>query len=214
MHRRTRIKICGITRREDALFAAEAGADAIGLVFVDASPRAVDVQTAAALRRALPPFVQVVALFMDASTETVSSVVQTVAPDLLQFHGREDARFCGAFGRPYLKTVAAGAGTADLGAASAAYPDAMALLVDGHAPGEMGGSGKHVSAQSLVGASHHPLVLAGGLKPDNVAAAVEQFRPWAVDVSSGVETAPGIKDRGLIAQFITEVAKADEQQPE
>jgi len=214
MQRRTRIKICGITRREDARFAAEAGADAIGLVFVDASPRAVDLQTGAALRRVVPPFVQVVALFMDASTASVNSVVQAVAPDLLQFHGKEDARFCGSFGRPYLKTVAAGAGVADLSAASAAYPDAVALLVDGHAPGEMGGSGQHVSPNALVGASHHPVVLAGGLKPNNVAAAVEQFRPWAVDVSSGVETAPGIKDRGLIAQFITEVARADEQQPE
>lgn len=214
MQRRTRIKICGITRREDALFAAEAGADAIGLVFVDASPRAIDVEAAAALRRVIPPFVQVVALFMDASSEAVDRVVSAVAPDLLQFHGKEDARFCGAFGRPYLKTVAAGTGRADLGAASAAYPGASALLVDGHAPGEMGGSGKHVSRSALIGASHHPLVLAGGLKPDNVAAAVQQFRPWAVDVSSGVETAPGKKDRDLVAQFITEVAKADEQQPE
>lgn len=214
MTRRTRIKICGITRREDVHFAAEAGADAIGLVFVEASPRAVDIDTGAALRRVVPPFVQVVALFMDASSETVDRVVRVVAPDLLQFHGREDARFCSAFGRPYLKTVAAGAGHADLGAASAAYPDAAALLVDGHAPGEMGGSGKHVARSALVGASHHPLILAGGLRADNVAAAVQQFRPWAVDVSSGVEHAPGIKDRERVAQFITEVARADEQQPE
>lgn len=214
MHRRTRIKICGITRREDALFAAEAGADAIGLVFVEASPRAVDMDTAAAVRRSLPPFVQVVALFMDAQRAAVEVVVRAVAPDLLQFHGREDARFCASFGRPYLKTVAAGDGYADLSAASAAYPDATALLVDGHASGEMGGSGKPVASDALVGASHHPLVLAGGLRPDTVAAAMQQFRPWAVDVSSGVEHAPGIKDPARVAQFISEVARADEQQSE
>ncbi|MCK5770266.1 phosphoribosylanthranilate isomerase [Algiphilus sp.] len=210
MSHRTRVKICGVTRREDALHAARCGADAVGVVFVPASPRAIGVDEAVALRGALPPFVQLVALFMDSDRDAVSAVCERVAPDLLQFHGSEDAAFCTAFGLRYIKAVAAADGT-DLEAASRAHPSAAGLLIDGHGTGEMGGSGQRVTPGALSGASTLPLVLAGGLAPGNVADAVRQFRPWAVDVSSGVESAPGEKDPRKVAAFIEEVGKGDDQ---
>lgn len=210
MTHRTRIKICGVTRPEDARHAAACGADAVGVVFVPASPRNIDVEAAMAVRAAVPPFVQLVALFMDADAAQVRAVCERVGPDLLQFHGAEDAAFCGSFGRPYIKSVATAAG-ADLTAAERAYPNAIGLLVDGHDVGEMGGSGRGVRPEQLQGATRLPLVLAGGLRPDNVAASVAAFRPWAVDVSSGVESAPGIKAAEQVAAFISEVRKADEQ---
>ena len=188
MTHRTRIKICGVTRPEDARHAAACGADAVGVVFVPASPRNIDVEAAMAVR----------------------AVCERVGPDLLQFHGTEDAAFCRGFARPYIKSVASAAGV-DLGAAERAHPDAAGLLVDGHAVGEMGGSGRGVRPEQLRGATRLPLVLAGGLRPDNVAAAVAAFGPWAVDVSSGVESAPGIKVAETVAAFISEVRKADEQ---
>ena len=210
MSHRTRVKICGVTRREDALHAARCGADAVGVVFVPASPRAIGIDEAVALRAALPPFVQLVALFMDSELDAVSAVCERVAPDMLQFHGSEDATFCTAFGPRYIKAVAA-AGGADLEAASRAHPRAAGLLIDGHGAGEMGGSGQRVTPGALRGASALPLVLAGGLAPGNVADAVRQFRPWAVDVSSGVESAPGEKDPRKVAAFIEEVGKGDDQ---
>jgi phosphoribosylanthranilate isomerase len=210
MTHRTRIKICGVTRPEDARHAATCGADAVGVVFVPGSPRHIEVEAAMAVRAALPPFVQLVALFMDARAERVRAVCERVGPDLLQFHGTEDAAFCRGFARPYIKSVASAAGV-DLGAAERAHPDAAGLLVDGHAVGEMGGSGRGVRPEQLRGATRLPLVLAGGLRPDNVAAAVAAFGPWAVDVSSGVESAPGIKVAETVAAFISEVRKADEQ---
>lgn len=210
MQQRTRTKICGITRSEDARAAADAGVDCIGMVFVAASKRKVTAQTACSIRCSLPPFVSVAALFMDADATTVSNVISALQPDMLQFHGSESADFCRQFGRPYLKSIAT-AGGADLDAASRTYADACGLLVDGHGSGEMGGSGRRVATASLSGRSRLPLVLAGGLTPDNVAAAIRDLRPWAVDVSSGVESAPGEKDPALMHAFLNEVRKADEQ---
>lgn len=212
MSHRTRIKICGVTRPEDARHAADCGADAVGVVFVPASARSIEPEAATAVRAVLPPFVQLVALFMDADTETVQRVCMQLQPALLQFHGGEEAAFCRSFGRPYLKSVPA-AGGADLAAAERSYPDAAGLLVDGHAAGEMGGSGRDVRPEQLSGATRLPLVLAGGLDADNVQAAVATFRPWAVDVSSGVEATPGIKAADRVAAFIKEVRQADEQRP-
>lgn len=212
MSSRTRIKICGLTRPEDVRLAVDCGVDAIGVVFVPASARSITPEAAVALRSALPPFVQLVALFMNADAATVQRVCAQVEPDLLQFHGAEDAAFCRGFGRRYIKSVATAEG-ADLAAAERAYPDAAGLLIDGHADGEMGGSGRGVRVAQLRGATRLPVVLAGGLRAENVASAIAALRPWAVDVSSGVESAPGIKAADQLAAFINEVRQADEQRP-
>ncbi|SEO68000.1 phosphoribosylanthranilate isomerase [Aquisalimonas asiatica] len=201
---RTRVKICGLTRAEDARSAAHLGADAIGLVFHDASPRGIDVGAARAIRSALPPFVTVTALFMNASGQRVRHVLDGVAVDLLQFHGDEDAAFCESFSRPYIKVVPM-AGGADPGTLMASHPNAAGFVLDGHGAGEQGGSGRVFDWSSVPSSPDRPIVLAGGLHPENVAAAVRQARPWAVDVSSGVESAPGIKDARRMASFISEV---------
>lgn len=205
--RRTRIKICGITRAQDALHAAACGADAIGLVFVPASPRFIAPERAAMIARRLPPFVDRVALFMDAEPQWVRQVVAAVRPTLLQFHGGEPAAFCESFGLPYLKAVPMGDG-ADPAQAAAAWPSAAALLLDGHGAGEQGGSGRSFD-WSAVGELPLPWILAGGLRPDNVGRAIRTARPWGVDVSSGVESAPGRKDPQLVERFIDEVLRAD-----
>lgn len=204
---RTRVKICGITRPEDGIAAALAGADAIGLVFYDKSPRAVDIQQAQAICAALPPFVTKVGLFVNASPEFVSSVLAAVPLDLLQFHGDEAEDYCSGFGRPYLKALRMKPGV-DLAAAARNYASAQALLVDAWHEEQYGGTGATFD-WSLLGAAvrNERLVLAGGLNPANVARAIEQVRPWAVDVSTGVESAPGIKDKGRIEQFISEVQR-------
>lgn len=210
MSHRTRIKICGITRAEDAEHAAACGADALGFVFVPASRRHLSTARAAELRRRVPPFVTTVALFMDAAPDAVRAVVDALQPDVLQFHGAETAAYCRGFGRPYVKTVPM-ADSPDLDAFAADYADAQALLLDGHALGEMGGSGRRVALQGAIQAGSLPCILAGGLTPDNVADAVRRARPWAVDVSSGVEGAPGIKDPARVAAFVEQVRLADEQ---
>jgi phosphoribosylanthranilate isomerase len=196
-----RVKICGITRVEDALAAARAGADAIGLVFVERSPRHVDVETARTICRALPPFVNRVGLFMDAETEQVRQVLTEVPLDWLQFHGREDAAFCRQFGRPWIKALAMG-GTAAVD--HSAFDAADALLLDSHGVGAMGGSGETFD-WTRVPNMQRPWVLAGGLHPDNVAEACRQLKPDAVDVSSGVEVRPGVKSDKLMDQFIKAV---------
>lgn len=201
---RTRVKICGLTRADDARGAAQFGADAVGLVFHDASPRGVDVDAARTIQAALPPFVTVTALFMDAPERRVRDVLDGVAIDLLQFHGGEDAEYCESFGRPYIKVVPM-AGAEDAGAPMARHPNAAGFVLDGHGAGEQGGSGKVFDWTKVPSSTGRPIVLAGGLHPGNVAAAVRQANPWAVDVSSGVESAPGIKDARRMASFISEV---------
>lgn len=200
----TRIKFCGMTRVEDAQAAAALGVDAIGLVFTPRSRRRVDIAQAKAICSALPPFVTTVALFMDDAPEWVNEVIAAVQPDLLQFHGNESAGFCNTFGRPYLKAIAMGEGASALERLSA-YPAARGLLLDGHGLGEVGGSGRAFDWSLMPVDPGVPLVLAGGLNPGNVGRAIEVARPWAVDVASGIESAPGIKDAGAMRAFVDAV---------
>jgi phosphoribosylanthranilate isomerase len=211
MHR-TRIKICGLRAVDDALAAATAGADAVGLIFYAASPRAVAMPAALAIRAALPPFVSTVALFVNAPRTEVERVLAALKPALLQFHGDEDAAYCASFGAPYLKAlrVAAGARPADLLQFEARFPAANGLLLDSLHPGQYGGTGQAFDWQLIPPEMRGRIVLSGGLTPHNVAAAVRGLRPWAVDVSSGVEAGKGIKDHAKIAQFINEVRRADQ----
>lgn len=184
------------------MLAADAGADAIGLVFHDPSPRAVSPERAREVIAALPPLVAAVGLFLDAEPKTVRDILDAVPLDVLQFHGNEPADYCTSFGRRYMKSVGMAGG--DPWAVAAAHPRASALLLDGHAPGAAGGSGQVFDwGQSLP--TSHRIIIAGGLGPDNVAEAVEKTRPWGVDCSSAVETAPGIKDGRKVAAFSEEV---------
>jgi phosphoribosylanthranilate isomerase len=204
---RTRVKICGITRPEDGLAAAAAGADAIGLVFYAKSPRAIDVEKARAITAALPPFIVRVGLFVNADAEFVTATLAAVPLDRLQFHGDESEEYCRSFARPYLKALRMKPDI-DLALASRAYGSAEGILVDAWHERQFGGTGIAFD-WSLVGSavSMDRLVLAGGLHAGNVAQAIRAVRPWAVDVSSGVESAPGIKDRYKIEQFISEVQR-------
>lgn len=198
---RTRVKICGITRAEDALAAARAGADAIGLVFYAQSPRAVDVAQARAVMQALPPFVTTVGLFVNAAPEAIRALLAALPLDMLQFHGDEPAAACRGYGRPYLKALRLAAGE-DPAALARPYEDAAGILVDSYVEGVPGGTGQTFDWSQLSGGLSRPLILAGGLTPANVAAAVKQVRPWGVDVSGGVEAVPGIKDAAKIEAFI------------
>lgn len=202
----TRIKICGITRIEDALAAASAGADAIGLVFHAASPRAVDIEQAARIVKALPPFITSVGLFVDASEERVHEVLRQVPLDVLQFHGDEPDDFCQRFARPYLKAVRVRPGD-DLNALAARWPGASGILLDSYKPGVPGGTGETFDWSMVPAQRDWPLVLAGGLQADNLRQAIELTAPWAVDVSGGVESAKGIKDPAKINAFIQEVKR-------
>jgi phosphoribosylanthranilate isomerase len=206
---RTRVKICGITTVDDALLAAALGADAIGLVLAPRSPRRVDIATAAAIRAALPPFVDTVALFMDQPADDVRAVLDAVRPGWAQFHGGEDDETCAAFGWPYLKAVAMGGQGEDAAALPASYPRARGFLFDGHARGEAGGSGKTFDWTRIPADFAPPFFVAGGLSPDNVFAAIRASGCWGVDVSSGVEAAPGRKDPERLRRFFAEVGRAD-----
>lgn len=206
---RTRIKICGLTRLEDQQAAVAAGADAVGLVMVPASPRFIALQHAVMMRAQLPPFVQLVVLLMNAEPNWQQEVIAALQPDLVQFHGTETPEQCAAAQRPYLKAIAMGEGGVDLAQCATRYADAAGLLLDGHGAGEMGGSGQRFDWREAVEQVAKPLILAGGLNPGNVAQAVTTARPYGVDVSSGVESAPGIKDHRKIQQFIEEVRQAD-----
>jgi phosphoribosylanthranilate isomerase len=207
---RTRVKICGITRCEDAQLAVDAGADAVGLVFYEKSPRFVNNMQAAEISQMIPAFVNRVALFKDAEKQLVDAVLQAVEIDLVQFHGSETADFCEQFNHPYIKALGM-KGTehdADFLLANAEkYRSAKALLLDGHAPGEAGGSGESFDWASIA-AVEKTIVLAGGLTPANVGQAIKLVHPFAVDVSSGVESAPGIKDKNKIADFMEQVSKS------
>lgn len=204
----TRIKICGVTRPDDASAIAAAGADAIGLVFHPPSSRAVDIEAAAAVVSVLPPFVTTVALFLDPDAEQVRSVIEAVGVDLLQFHGSETADFCGGFGRPYIRAAAMADGE-DPATVAASHPRARAILADSHAAGQSGGTGTTFAWERLPRERDYHLILAGGLTPDNVAEAVRRLRPDAVDVSSGVEREPGIKDLTRVRRFIEEVRSVE-----
>lgn len=201
-----RVKICGITRLQDLHAACDAGADALGFVFYEKSPRHVSISAAAALLGELPPFVQSVGLFVNADPAFVESVLQAVPLDLLQFHGDETPVDCERFGRPYLKAVRVTAAT-DLLKCAADFDAARGLLLDAYVPGIPGGTGERFDWSLIPANLPKPLVLSGGLTPDNIAEAVQRVRPWAVDVSSGVEMTKGIKDPHKMAQFIAK-AKA------
>jgi phosphoribosylanthranilate isomerase len=208
---RTRVKICGITRPEDLRAAVDAGADAIGLVFYPPSPRCLKPAQARELRNAVPPFVTPVALFVNASRVEVERVVSEVRPALLQFHGEETAEFCAAFGLPYLKACRVKSGVkagVDLLKYLRPFSGAAGWLLDSHVE-EYGGVGERFDWSVVPAARERPLVLSGGLTSGNVGEAIRRVRPWAVDVSSGVESAKGIKDAAKIAAFIAEVRNAD-----
>jgi phosphoribosylanthranilate isomerase len=196
-----RVKICGITRVEDALAAAAAGADAIGLVFYAKSPRAVDIEQARAILAALPPFVTTVGLFVDAERSELERILASVPLDLLQFHGDESVQQCEAFGRPYIKALRVKAGD-DIAAQVARYPSAQGILLDAYVEGVPGGTGEAFDWSLIPQALSKPLILAGGLRPDNVAEAVSRVRPYAVDVSGGVEASKGVKDVEKVGAFI------------
>jgi len=200
-----RIKFCGVTRIADARAAATLGVDAIGLVFTRRSQRCVGVAQARAMRDELPPFTSVVALFMDDEPAWVEEVIAGVQPDLLQFHGNESAEYATRFARPYLKAIAMAGDEAQ--AIAAAHPRASGFVLHSHAPGAAGGSGR-ASDWSRAPRFVRPVVLAGGLDPGNVAQAIELVRPYAVDVSSGIEVAPGIKDAARMHAFVKAVRDA------
>ena len=207
--RRTRVKICGITRIEDALAAAHAGADAIGLVFYAHSPRAVDIAQAAKICAALPPFISTVGLFVDASAEVVEAVLNAVPLSALQFHGDETAQFCGRFARPYLKALRM-RDDFDIRPAEKDFAGASALLLDTYRAGVAGGTGAAFDWQRVPKALAPRIVLAGGLNAENVERAIVQLRPYAVDVSGGVESTPGSKDVNSIHSFMAAVRRADQ----
>ncbi len=204
----TAVKICGITRVEDALVAAHAGAHAIGLIFHDRSPRIVPHDIARRVVDALPPFVTPVALFVDARPDDVKRVVAEVKPQLLQFHGDESREFCESFDMPYIKAVKVRPGV-DLLQYARDYRTAKGLLLDAFVAGSYGGTGSTFDWALIPQQFPLPLILAGGLHQDNVADAIRRVRPWAVDVSSGVEATKGIKDAARIAAFIRGARNAD-----
>ena len=207
---RTRIKICGITRKQDVSAVAGNGADALGLVFYEKSPRHVNVQLAAQLASAVPPFLTVVGLFVNPSVDYVREVLAKVHLDLLQFHGEEEPEFCRQFGKPYIKAIRVKPGV-DLVECAARYAGAQGLLLDAFVEGMQGGTGESFDWSLIPHDLPLPVVLSGGLHADNLAAAIKQVRPYAVDVSSGVEAAKGIKDAAKIAAFINEVKNVDLQ---
>ena len=206
---RTRIKICGITREADAIAAAEAGVDAIGLVFYPDSPRCVSIEQAQRIRRALPPFVTTVGLFVNAPENEVRDALSRVPLDLLQFHGDETPDFCAGFGHPWIRAVRV-RDSRVVAAAESTYDRAFGLLADAYDPDRYGGTGTTFNWDWLPATRSLPLILAGGLTAENVGEAVQCVRPWAVDVSGGVESGPGIKSHQRINEFVREVTLTHE----
>ena len=205
---RTRVKFCGLTRPGDVRLACELGVDAVGFVLVPGSPRAVTPGALPGLRAAVSPLVQVVALFMDPHGSEVLDAIRRLRPTLLQFHGGEADAFCRSFGLPFLKTLTMGAGSEDPVLAARRYPSALAFVLDGHGPGQQGGRGARLQSKDWP-RLEQPFFLAGGLTAGNVANAVARVRPYAVDVSSGIESSPGRKDGERMQQFLEEVHRAD-----
>jgi len=204
----TAVKICGITRRDDALAAARLGAHAVGLVFCARSPRNVSIAAAQEVVAALPPFVMAVGLFVDAAARDIEAVLSEVRLDLLQFHGDETAAFCARFGVPFIKAARVRPGL-DLIQYARDYGAARGLLLDAFVDGTHGGTGTAFDWSLIPPDLSLPIVLSGGLNPANVSDAIRRVSPWAVDVSSGVEASPGIKDPQKIAAFMKEVRSAD-----
>ena len=207
MNQRTRIKICGVSRQADIDAAVEAGADAVGFVFHPASPRFLAPERAAQLARALPPYVTPVGLFVNAAPAEVDRVLALIPALVLQFHGDESPETCNAFRRPYLRAARIAPGF-DLLDFSRRFSEAQGLLLDAHVEG-FGGGGKAFDWSLVPAGVLHPLVLSGGLHAENVVAGIQQLRPWAVDVSSGVESSRGVKDAAAIRRFCDAVREAD-----
>ena len=208
--RRTRLKICGITRPQDAMAVVQAGADAIGLVFYAPSPRAVDIATAQAVVASVPAFVTVTALFVDPTADEVQKVLDSVRIDLIQFHGDEEDDFCSQFNRPYIKAIRVRQAS-DVVASCLRFPGALAVLLDSYKPGVPGGTGETFDWSLVPDELPKPIILAGGLTIANLASAIRQVRPFAVDVSGGVEADKGIKDPGKITAFADEVYRVDQE---
>jgi len=202
-----RSKICGITRVDDALTAAKAGADAIGLVFYAKSPRAVDVRQAREIVAALPPFVTTVGLFVNASRCEINEILDAVPLDMLQFHGDETPAQCEGFHRPWFKAIRVGNGE-DIEAQVARYANASGILLDTFVAGVPGGTGERFDWSLIPAALAKPLILAGGLTAENVQQAIAQVRPYAVDVSGGVEASKGVKDASKVMAFVGRVRAA------
>lgn len=205
---RTRVKICGITRSEDAQAAIAAGADALGFVFYEPSPRAVSIEQAAQVTKDVPAFVTNVALFVNPTEAQVRTVLEQVRIDLIQFHGDEDNDFCRQFNRPFIKAQRVRQAS-DVVASCLRFPDALAILLDSYKPGVPGGTGESFNWDLIPETAEKPIILAGGLTPENVAQAIEQVAPFAVDVSGGVEMEKGIKDAQKIQAFLREVYRVN-----
>ena len=205
---RTRVKICGITRIEDALAAVNAGADALGFVFYAKSPRAVSVTNAAEIIAQLPAFVASVALFVDAEPDYIQQVIDVAAVDLLQFHGAETSEQCSRYSRPYIKALRMRPDL-DLNQQILAYSSARGVLLDAYTPGIPGGTGEQFDWSRIPADLASSITLAGGLDSTNIARAISQVRPYAVDVSGGVEQSKGIKDAKKLEQFMTEVHRVN-----
>jgi phosphoribosylanthranilate isomerase len=204
----TRIKVCGITRLEDAQASCNFGADAIGFVFYSPSPRYIEASRATVIHSALPPFISSVGLFVDADAAVVNDVLRTIRLDYLQFHGAESPAYCEQFGLPYLKAVRVKPGV-DLLQYATEFKSAKALLLDAYVEGLHGGTGQGFDWQLIPKDLPLPIILSGGLGPDNVSGAINVVRPWAVDVSSGVEASKGIKDPDKLERFMRGVRNAD-----
>jgi phosphoribosylanthranilate isomerase len=205
--KRVRVKICGITRVEDAQLAARLGADALGLVFYSGSRRAVGISRAQEIRRAVPAFVSLVGLFVNPDRTHVTDIISQLHLDCLQFHGEEDADFCGSFGVPYMKAIRVREGQDPL-TLIARHQDACAILLDAYDPRQAGGTGQQFDwevARRCVQHSGRPIVLAGGINAENAAQAIREVSPWALDLSSGVESEPGLKDPQRMQRFFDEV---------
>ena len=209
---KTRVKICGITRLQDAAAAVEYRADALGFVFYEPSPRHVSIEQAAAICRQLPPFVTTIGLFVNARADLIARAISQTGIDLLQFHGDESAEFCASHGRPWIRAVRMKPET-DLAAAQSEFGAGRGLLLDAYRPGVPGGTGETFDWQRIPPGMARRVVLAGGLEPGNVAQAIGVVRPYAVDVSGGVEAAKGIKDPQKIKLFIDEVRRAEKCDP-
>ena len=207
-HMHTRIKICGLTRVQDAVAACNFGADAIGLVFYPPSSRNITVEQASEILRGVPPFVTVVGLFLNAQQSVVEKILQRLPLSMLQFHGTESPEYCESFQIPYIKSVAMKS-VVNVHEYTAEYASARGFLLDSNLAGAAGGSGETFDWSAIPAKLASPVILAGGLDKGNVNQAVVNVKPAAVDVSSGVESAPGIKDHSLMHEFISQVRDAD-----